>query len=154
MSPAEARAVAERPGFGAPFPHMPAAETLARFRYAMRSIPIMRDAGVKIAAGSDLAIVMPRPGALLRELQLLADAGLPPADVIVAATRHAAEKIGKGGVAGTIAPGQTADALLLDADPLTDIMHLVRPDHHVATIRSGVLHERVSSGVSAGRARA
>jgi imidazolonepropionase-like amidohydrolase len=135
----EARAVAARPSFGAPFPHHPQAETLARFRYGMRILPLMRDAGVKIVAGSDVGLVMSRPAALLRELQLLADAGLAPGDVIVAASRHAAEKIGKGAVAGTIAPGQIADAVLVDANPLADIMHLIRPSHRVATLRRGRL---------------
>jgi len=127
------------PSFGAPFPHHPADETLVRFRYAMRTLPIFRDAGVKIAAGSDVAMVMSRPSALLRELQLLASSGLPPNDVIVAATRHSAEKIGKGAEVGTIAAGAIADALLLDADPLVDVMHVVRREHRIGTIRRGHL---------------
>lgn len=141
ISAAEAREVGARPTFGDPFPHHPAGETLTRFRYAMRILPIMRDAGVKIAAGSDVARCMSRPAALLRELQLLANAGLPAADVVVAATRHAAEKIGKGTTVGTIAAGQSADALLLDSDPLANVMHIVRSAHRIATIRAGVLHE-------------
>jgi imidazolonepropionase-like amidohydrolase len=139
ISPAEAREIASRKTFGAPFPHHPAAETLTRFQYAMRILPIMRDAGVKIVAGSDVAFFMSRPAALLRELQLLADAGLPSGDVIVAASRYCAEKIGKGKTAGTIAIGQIADALLLDANPIADVMHLVRPSHRVATLRRGHL---------------
>jgi imidazolonepropionase-like amidohydrolase len=103
----------------------------------------MRDAGVKIVAGSDIALFMSRPAALLRELQLLADAGLPAGDTIVAATRYNAEKIRKATSVGTIAPGQVADALLLNADPLGDIMHLVRPGHRVAMIRHGHLTEAV-----------
>jgi imidazolonepropionase-like amidohydrolase len=139
ISPAEAHEIASRKTFGAPFPHHPAAETLTRFQYAMRILPIMRDAGVKIVAGSDVAFFMSRPAALLRELQLLADAGLPSGDVIVAASRYCAEKIGKGKTAGTIAIGQIADALLLDANPLADVMHLVRPSHRVAMLRRGHL---------------
>jgi imidazolonepropionase-like amidohydrolase len=137
VSKPEAEAVAARPTFGAPFPHHPADETLTRFEYGMRIVPIMRDAGVKICAGSDVGFVMSRPAALLRELQLLAEAGLPPADVIVAATRFAAEKIGKVGTVGTIAPGAVADGLLLDADPTADVMRLVRPWHRIATLRGG-----------------
>jgi imidazolonepropionase-like amidohydrolase len=140
ISPDEARAVAGRKTFGDPFPHHPAAETLARFQYGMRILPIMRDAGVKIVAGSDVGFFMSRPAALLRELQLLAGAGLPNGDVIVAASRHAAEKIGQGRSVGTIAVGQVADALLLDADPLADVMHLVRPSHRIATLRRGHLN--------------
>jgi imidazolonepropionase-like amidohydrolase len=140
ISPDEARAVAGSQAFGAAFPHHPAAETLTRFHYGMRILPIMRDAGVKIVAGSDVGLFMSRPTALLRELQLLARAGLPATDVVAAASRFAAEKIRKGGNAGMIAAGQIADALLLDADPLADIRHLVHPSHRIATIRRGRVH--------------
>jgi imidazolonepropionase-like amidohydrolase len=139
IAPGDAGEIAARPSFGAPFPHHPAAETLMRLTYGMRALPIMRDAGVKIAAGSDIAPFMSRPAALLRELQLLSAAGLSNGEVIVAATRHAAEKIGKGNTVGTIAPGAVADAVLVDADPLADVMHLVRPEHRVATLRHGGL---------------
>jgi imidazolonepropionase-like amidohydrolase len=139
LAAADAAEVARRPAFGAPFPHHPQAETRERFAYAMRTLPIFRDAGVKIAAGSDVALFMPRPAALLRELQLLARAGLPPGDVLVAATRHSAEKVGKGAGAGTIAPGSLADALLVEANPLDDVNHLVLAAHHAATIRRGHL---------------
>lgn len=94
MTAEDAQRFAGAKMFGSPFPHHPAEETLARFQYGVRSLPIMRDAGVRIVAGSDDAMFMPRPAALMRELQLLADAGLPCGDVIVAASRHAAEKIG------------------------------------------------------------
>ena len=139
ISTGEASAIASRTTFGAPFPHHPADETLARFQYAMRSLPIMHAAGVKIAAGSDVALFMSRPAALLRELQLLARSGLPNGEVIVAGTRHVAEKIRKGNSVGIIAVGQIADALLLDADPLADITHLTQPSHHMATLRRGHL---------------
>ncbi|MCA1647046.1 MAG: amidohydrolase family protein [Chloroflexi bacterium] len=82
---------------------------------------------------------MSRPAALLRELQLLAQGALPHSAVIVAGTRHAAEKIGKGQRVGTISVGQVADALLLDANPLADIMHLTRPAQRIATLRRGHL---------------
>jgi imidazolonepropionase-like amidohydrolase len=137
--PDEIDAIAGRPAFGAPFPHHPAGESLMRYAYGMRALPLMRDAGVKIAAGSDIALFMSRPAALLRELQLLGKAGLSAGDVIVAATRHAAEKIGKGASAGRIAAGLVADALLLDANPLEDVMHVVRSSHRLATIRRGHL---------------
>ncbi|WP_297541423.1 hypothetical protein [Amycolatopsis sp.] len=95
LDEAELPVVEARPGFGRPFPHHPAEESLARFRYGMRTLPIMHAAGVKIVAGSDVAMTMPSPpSALLRELQLFAKAGLPAAEVVATATRHAAERIG------------------------------------------------------------
>jgi imidazolonepropionase-like amidohydrolase len=133
----ERQAAAASPLFGKPFLHHPQAETLERFHYAMRAVPIMLDAGVTVVAGSDLAIFTGRPNALLREVQLLARAGMPSADVIVAATRGVAEKIGK--AAGTIEPGRSADAFIVNADPIANIDALIRPEHRVATIRLGVI---------------
>ncbi|HZR39391.1 MAG TPA: amidohydrolase family protein [Ktedonobacteraceae bacterium] len=142
ISANEVSEIAARPFFNRPFPHHPADESLARFHYGMQIMPILRDAGVKIVAGSDVALSMSLPRALLRELQLLAKAGLPNHDVIIAATRHAAEKIGQGANTATITAGAVADAVLLNANPLIDIMHLIRPAHRVATIQHGHLVAR------------
>jgi imidazolonepropionase-like amidohydrolase len=65
---------------------------------------------------------------------------VPAKDVLVAATRHAAEKLGLGATVGTIEPGKIADALLLDADPLADVDNLLGRDHHVAVVKDGNLH--------------
>ncbi|MEU6349270.1 amidohydrolase family protein [Streptomyces sp. NPDC047072] len=126
------------PFYGRAFPHHPADECRVRFDYAMRTLRMMHDAGVEIVAGSDVSMMMPSPPvALLRELQLLAKAGLPLPAVLAAGTRHAAGKIGLGGEAGTITQGAVADAVLLDADPLTDVAHLVNPAHHIGVLRKG-----------------
>ncbi len=122
------------------FPHHPKAECRARLAAALRFLPAMHAAGVKLAVGSDLAIALSRPAATLREMALLARAGVPAGDVLVAATRHAAEKVGRGASVGTLAPGQIADAVLLDANPLDDLDYLLRPGHLVATIKDGHLH--------------
>jgi imidazolonepropionase-like amidohydrolase len=135
----EKASFAKSPAFGRPFPHHPAEETRMRFEYAMRTLPIMRDAGVKIAAGSDVALFLSRPAALLRELQLLARAGLPGDKVLVAGTRYAAEKIRRGGNTGVIRAGALADAVLLDGDPLSSVEHLIGATHRVATLRRGHL---------------
>jgi imidazolonepropionase-like amidohydrolase len=61
--------------------------------------------------------------------------------VLVDATRHAAEKVGRGAEVGTIQPGKIADAVLLDADPLADLANLIRPGHVVATIKDGEVRQ-------------
>jgi len=122
------------------FPHHPKAECRVRLRAAFAMLPAMHAAGVKLAAGSDVALALSRPEATCREIALLARAGVPAQDVLVAATRHAAEKLGLGAILGTVEPGKVADALLLDADPLLDVDNLVRRDHHVATIKGGKLY--------------
>ena len=117
---------------------LPIDECRIRFDYSMSTLPVFHQAGVKLVAGSDLALAMPtRAHALLRELQLFAKAGVPGLDIIAAATANAAEKIGKREIVGTITTGSTADAVLLDADPLADIRHVTDPRHHRAVIKSG-----------------
>jgi imidazolonepropionase-like amidohydrolase len=132
--------ITTRPGYGAPFPHHPADKTKIRFDYAMRTLHLFHAAGVKLVAGSDIAMAMPTPAhALLRELQLFAKAGIPCPDIIAAATANAAEKIGKQDTMGTVTIGTAADAVLLDANPLTDITHLTDPRHRRAVINAGHL---------------
>ncbi|MER6948145.1 amidohydrolase family protein [Nonomuraea sp. NPDC000554] len=131
--------ITSRPIYGREFPRHSARESRVRFDYAMRTLALMHDAGVKISAGSDVAMLLPAPPvALLRELRLLAKAGLPMPAVLAAGTRHSAEKIGQQTTSpGTITAGSVADALLLDADPYADIAHLVDRSHHIGTLRAG-----------------
>jgi imidazolonepropionase-like amidohydrolase len=59
--------------------------------------------------------------ALHRELELLVEAGISPADAIVIATRNAARYLGRLDDMGTIEKGKLADLVLLRADPTADI---------------------------------
>jgi cytosine/adenosine deaminase-related metal-dependent hydrolase len=122
------------------FPHHPTAECRARLRAAFEMLPAMHAAGVKLVVGSDVAVALSRPEATCREIVLLARAGVPAKDVLIAATRHAAEKVGLGATTGTIEPGKAADALLLDADPLENVNNLVHHGHRIATIEDGNLY--------------
>lgn len=58
------------------------------------------------------------------------------------ATANAAEKAGKRDSMGTITVGEAADAILFDADPLTDITHLAAAHHRRAVISAGHLVHR------------
>ncbi len=60
-----------------------------------------------------------------RELELLADAGIPPLDVIVAATRNGAAAL-QDAERGTVQAGKLANLLLLSAPPGEDIRNLRR----------------------------
>ena len=50
----------------------------------------------------------------------MAEAGMTPMQIIVSATKNAAEYLELEGL-GTLAPGYRADFIILDADPLSDI---------------------------------
>ena len=56
-------------------------------------------------------------GTNLEELQLMADGGMSPEDVLVATTRTAAELMGLENSLGTIEPGKRADLVVVAGDP-------------------------------------
>jgi imidazolonepropionase-like amidohydrolase len=78
------------------------------------SLKAARDAGVKIAAGSDVSL-----GTGL-EIQLMIRHGLTPAEALTAATGTAAEALGLAEHIGTAAEGKLADLLIADGDPLEE----------------------------------
>ncbi|OGT59498.1 MAG: hypothetical protein A3E01_01580 [Gammaproteobacteria bacterium RIFCSPHIGHO2_12_FULL_63_22] len=76
----------------------------------------------RMTVGTDMSNPWIAPGiSLHREMQLLADAGVPPSRILLAATRNAAQALGAGDRLGRIAPGFEADLVVLDANPLDDI---------------------------------
>jgi len=58
------------------------------------------------------------------EAEKMAEAGIPPLDIIVAATANGARALGDAGRRGILAPGTAADLLLLSANPGSDIRNL------------------------------
>lgn len=78
------------------------------------------DAGVKIAFGSDTGL-----GENLQEAALMVEAGMTPAEVILAATANAADLIGSSEI-GAVQAGRYADIVAVAGDPLTDITELER----------------------------
>lgn len=83
----------------------------------------MRDAGVRILAGSDVGVTGIIPGWSLHDelARLVSDGGLTPAEALRSATSDAAAFVGLADRVGRVAPGFEADVLLLDANPLADI---------------------------------
>jgi imidazolonepropionase-like amidohydrolase len=85
----------------------------------------MREAGVQFLAGTDTAVVLMYPGFSLHDelRKLVRDVGFPPMDVLRIATSNVAAFYGEEQSYGAIEVGQSADLLLLDADPLVDIQN-------------------------------
>lgn len=73
--------------------------------------------GVLIAAASEGAGIQ-------HEMELMAAAGIPPSDVIVAATHNSALALGELDRTGTVQPGKRAALLLAAASPAEDIRNL------------------------------
>jgi imidazolonepropionase-like amidohydrolase len=83
----------------------------------------LRAAGARFGVGTDSGGVSGGQffgWAALIEMQSMVAAGFTPAQAIVAATSNSARIVGLNGL-GTVAPGQSADFLVLDANPLADI---------------------------------
>lgn len=78
---------------------------------------MINEAGGVLVAGTDQS----SGPALHRELELLAMAGIPTADIIRIATLNGAIFLGKERELGSIEEGKIADMVLLAADPLADI---------------------------------
>ena len=95
-------------------------------------------AGGLVLAGTDCPNVAIVSGySLHRELELLVRAGLSPMEALMAATRRPAERLGRRDLFGTIAPGCSADLLVLAADPIADIRNVRRIERVIAR---GVAH--------------
>ena len=93
-------------------------------------------AGVPLLAGTDLGDPYVIPGyALHDELALMVAAGVTPLVALQSATSEPAKAFGLSGAVGAIRPGQMADLIVLDADPLADIRNTRR-------IRAVVLNGR------------
>jgi imidazolonepropionase-like amidohydrolase len=87
----------------------------------------MKQAGVRFIAGTDTGIADTYPGFSLHdELGLLVKAGFTEMEAIQAATRNAADVLGRATNAGTVEVGKYADLVILDANPLVDIANTTR----------------------------
>lgn len=92
-----------------------------------RMLPVCMDnirrivqAGGMAALGTDQS----NGAATHREMALLVQAGLTPAQVIPIATHNAAVFLGKAEELGAVEVGKRADLLLLHADPTQDVTHI------------------------------
>ncbi|MBM3574030.1 MAG: amidohydrolase family protein [Alphaproteobacteria bacterium] len=103
----------------------------------LKSVKLAYDAGIPIAAGGDLGNRYPH-GTNAREIEFLVRAGLSPLDALRAATSMAARAIKQPEI-GTLAPGQLADLLIVDGNPLDDVALLQDHRRLIAVIQGGEL---------------
>jgi len=102
---------------------------------AQENVRKIHEAGGVLAAGTDQTT---GPD-LHRELELLADAGIPPSDIIRIATLNGAVFLGKEKDMGSIEVGKIADLVLLAADPTKDIRNT---EQVVQVIKAGQVIDR------------
>jgi imidazolonepropionase-like amidohydrolase len=102
------------------------ARAQAQYAILQKSVAKLAKAHAKIVLGADTGLRDHIFGwAEQKELQFMAEAGMTPSEVIVAATSRAAEFMGLSD-RGLLAPGKRADLLVLDANPLDDIRNTRR----------------------------
>ena len=100
----------------------------------LRMVKLLYDSGITIVPGTDGL-----PGFTLhRELELYAQAGISPADVLRIATLGAARVAHRDQELGSIAPGKLADMVLVDGDPAKRISDIRRPS---LVIKDGAFYE-------------
>lgn len=105
-------------------------------RQAYDSIGVARDAGVKLASGSD--VVGPWQGR--RGEELMYKARVTGAhEAIVSATRTNAELFMLEDEIGTVETGKRADLVLVTGQPLDDIAIMAEPDNVVVVLQDGVV---------------
>ena len=109
----------------------------AGFRNHMRFLKMYVDAGGKIVAASDTPQSAPGLGLQQEIASMVEDVGLTPMQAIQSATKWVAEGFKQPDL-GVIAPGKLADVIIIDANPLADIMNLRKIS---TVIFNGKIHE-------------
>jgi len=91
---------------------------------AYANLKTLSDQGVPIVFGTDSGVPTRFMGYFEHlEMEMMAEAGMTPMQIIVSATKKAAEYLDLKDL-GTLSPGHWADFLVLDADPLEDIRNV------------------------------
>lgn len=95
---------------------------------AMANLKTMQDNNIAIVFGTDSGVPTRFIGYFEHlEMEMMQQAGLTPMQIIVSATKNAAEQLGLKNL-GTLSPGHWADFLILNADPLADIKNVKQID--------------------------
>jgi imidazolonepropionase-like amidohydrolase len=94
----------------------------AGIRRKRETFKLALDAGVTIAAGSDVGVFS--HGDNVRELEMMVDYGMKPIDVVRSATSVDAKVLHMETQVGRVASGLAADLIAVDGDPTSDISAL------------------------------
>lgn len=123
LEPAAIDSLKNRPMLAAP-----SAQRIRKYELLRQNVAALHKAGISIVAGTDAGIVGTHHGwASLREIKLLAGAGLGPADALKAATANAARVL-RDNDRGSLAEGKIADILIVNGRPDQDINTIDRID--------------------------
>lgn len=94
----------------------------AEIEATVASVEKLRMAGVRLVVGGDYGISIAPHGTYANDLQYFVELfGMRPAEALVCATRNGGEAMDPSGSLGTLQPGNQADFLIVDGDPLADV---------------------------------
>jgi len=90
-----------------------------KYQIWMRYLKVFADRGGIVTAGTDCGFMYTLYGfSIVRELELLQEAGFHPLDVVKIATTNATASMGLDHLAGGVQKGFTADIAIVDGNPL------------------------------------
>lgn len=102
----------------------------------------LHDEGVLIVTATDAGNPLTLHGpSIYAEMERIQEAGLSPAEVLVASTRNGAIAMGREEHIGTIEAGKIADILIVTSDPTEDISNMRQLE---TVIRAGHVHSQES----------
>jgi len=102
-------------------------------------VRIAHEAGCILTTGTDIVGFSCLPGfSLRREMELFAEAGIEPVEILKAATSDAAYALGRSDQLGSIEPGMLADCVILNENPLESISNVAAVH---AVIKGGVIYD-------------
>ena len=108
----------------------------AEIEATVKTVGMLRQAGVKLVVGGDYGISIAPHGTYAKDLEYFVDLfGMRPAEALVCATRNGGQAMDPSGALGTLEAGTAADLVVVDGDPLEDIT--VLQDHARLTVIKG-----------------
>lgn len=111
-----------------------------------RAFHLAREAGVKIAMGTDSAADFAPFGNNARELEIYVELGMTPVEALRTATSVAAELLQRDDL-GVLKAGASADLVVVDGDPLSDITVLRRPGAVRKVMKDGLMVDLAQSAL-------
>ncbi|HJZ72731.1 MAG TPA: amidohydrolase family protein [Vicinamibacterales bacterium] len=125
------------------------ARTDREMLYRERGIKQFIEAGAVMGMGTDSGTPMNfHSDALWREIKVHVDMGMTPQRAIAAATRVNAQIIGRGRDLGTVEPGKLADVIVVQGNPLFDIVALSNVE---VVVKDGTVFKGGPASESKGR---
>jgi hypothetical protein len=123
------------------------------YRLWMAFVNEYKNRGGRVTTGSDAGYIYKLYGfGLVREFELLQEAGFHPLEVIRAATLHGAEAIGLADRIGSVEAGKNADLVLVEENPLANFKVLygtgaLKLNEQNEVVRVGGVRYTIKDGV-------